>query len=171
MSYTDAYLDRDKNIIHIVERINGKRYFREYPAKYVFYYPDNKGKYNSIYGEKLTKVVCDSSKEFNKEKRIHSNKKLYESDINPLFRFLEEHYQVCEAPKMNLGFFDLEVDFNKDLGFAPPEDPFNPITAIALHRNWLNETICLVMKPNTLTDEEAQSIVDRLMYWVSLPNI
>ena len=29
--YIDALIDRDKDIIHVVERVNGKRVFREYP--------------------------------------------------------------------------------------------------------------------------------------------
>lgn len=158
MSYADAYLDKDT--IHVVERRNGKRHFLEYPAVYVFYYPDNKGKYKSIFGENLTKVVCNGRKEFNKEKRIHSNKRLYESDVNPLFRCLEEHYPDRHAPELHLGFFDLEVAFNKELGFAPPEDPFNPITAVALHLSWLNKTICLVIKPDTFSKEDAENIAN-----------
>ena len=158
MSYTDAYLDKD--IIRVVERKNGKRIFLEYPAVYTFYYPDNRGKYKSIFGENLTKVVCNGRKEFNKEKRIHSNKKLYESDVNPVFRCLEERYPDRHAPELNLGFFDLEVAFNKELGFAPPEDPFNPITAVALHLSWLQKTICLVIKPDTFSKEDAENIVN-----------
>lgn len=161
MSYTDAYFDREKDKIYVVERIKGKQHFFEHPAKYVFYYPDTKGKYKSIFGEPLTKVVCDNKKEFNKEKRIHSSKKLYESDINPLFRFLEEHYTNADVPNLNIGFFDLEVDFNKRLGFAPPEDPFNPITAVALHLTHLNQTFCLAVKPNTLDKNDATLIMEK----------
>lgn len=161
MSYTDAFFDRNKDKIHVVERLDGNRVFSEYPVKYVFYYPDTRGKYRSIFNEPLTKVVCTNKKDFNKEKRMHSGKKLYESDINPLFRFLEETFSGKDAPSLNLGFFDLEVDFNKQLGFAPPDDPFNPITAIALHLSHLNKTICLAVKPNTLTAEQATEIMNR----------
>lgn len=161
MSYTDAFLDREKDIIHVVERRNGKRIFSKFPVKYVFYYPDTKGKYTSIFGERLTKVTCNSKKEFNREKKLNSGKKLYESDINPLFRFLEENYTGKDAPELNLGFFDLEVDFNKELGYAPPEDPFNPITAIALHLTHLGKTICLAVKPKTLTTNQAKEIMDK----------
>ena len=38
MSYIDALFDRDKDRIHVVERVNGERVYREYPANYVFYY-------------------------------------------------------------------------------------------------------------------------------------
>jgi len=33
--YVDALIDRDKDIIHVVERQNGKRNYREYPARYL----------------------------------------------------------------------------------------------------------------------------------------
>ena len=50
MSYVDALFDRDSDIIRIVERKDGKREYREYNAKYTFYYEDHRGKYKSIFG-------------------------------------------------------------------------------------------------------------------------
>ena len=161
MSYVDAYLDRDADRIHVVERVNGERRFVEYPAKYVLYYPDSRGKYTSIFGDKLERIVCNTSKKFNTEKKIHGHKRLFESDINPVFRCLADNYDPTQSPELNICFFDIEVDFNKDLGFANPEDPFNAITAIALHCNWLNKTICLTIKPNTLTKQAAQDICNK----------
>lgn len=111
MSYVDAIWDRDKDIVKVVERDPTKgRIYQEYPARYVFYHPDQKGKYKSIYGESLSKVTCKSNKEFQKELRIHSDRKLYESDIKPAFRILEENYLGKDAPKLNVAFFDIEVD-------------------------------------------------------------
>ena len=161
MSYVDGFLDRERDIIHVVERVNGKREYREYPAKYTFYYPDARGKYTSIFGDKLERVVCNSGKKFAGEKKMHGHKGLFESDVNPVFRCLADNYMEAEAPNLQIGFFDIEVDFNKDLGFADPEDPFNAVTAIALHLNWLNRTICLTIKPDTLTKAAAQEIVDK----------
>lgn len=158
--YVDALIDRDKDIIHVVERQNGKRIYRDYPAQYVLYYPDSRGKFDSIFGDKLERVVCRSGKEFARNKKLHSDKRLFESDVNPVFRCLADNYLGLEPPKLNTAFFDIEVDFDKDVGFAPPEDPFNPVTAIAVHLSWLNKTICLAIKPNTLTTEAAQEIVD-----------
>jgi DNA polymerase elongation subunit (family B) len=161
MSYVDGFLDRDRDIIHVVERINGRREYREYPAKYTFYYPDARGKFTSIFGDKLERVVCNSGKKFNAEKKVHGHKGLFESDVNPVFRCLADNYMEAEAPELHIGFFDIEVDFNKDKGFADPEDPFNAVTAIALHLNWLKRTICLTIKPDTLTKAAAQEIVDK----------
>jgi len=161
MSYVDAFLDRDKDIIKVVERVNGRREFREYPAKYTFYYPDPRGKYTSIFGDKLTRTQVNTSKKFNTEKKIHSHKKLFESDVNPLFRCLADNYLDKDTPDLNLAFFDIEVDFNKEKGFAPPEDPFNKVTAISVHLSWLEKTICVAIKPDTITTDQAKEIMDK----------
>lgn len=161
MSYVDGYLDRDKDVINIVERVNGQRKYLQFPARYVFYYPDAAGKFKSIWGEPLERVVCTNGKTFNREKKIHSHKQLFESDINPVFRCLAENYAEAESPNLNIAFFDIEVDFNKELGFADPSDPFNPVTAVAVHLTWLERTICLAVAPKTLDKEQAQKIVDK----------
>ena len=160
MSYVDAIWDRDKDIIHVVERDAKKgRLFQDYPAKYIFYYPDPKGKYKSIFGESLSRVLSRNFKEFVKEQKIHSGHKLYESDMNPVFRCLEENYLGRDAPKLNVAFFDIEVGFDPDRGYASPDDAFMPITAIAVHLQWLDTLVCLSVPPKTLTLEQAQEQV------------
>jgi len=160
MSYVDSVWDRDKDTIRVVERDPTKgRQFKDFPAKYVFYYPDPKGKYQSIHGDPLTKVSVKSHKEFQKELRIHSGKKLFESDINPVFRCLEENYLGKDAPKLNVAFWDIEVDFDPERGYASPDDPFMPITAIAVHLQWMDTLVCLAIPPKTMTMEQAQEAV------------
>ena len=46
--YVDALFDRERDIIHVAERVNGRREYREYPARYIFYYKDNRGKFSII---------------------------------------------------------------------------------------------------------------------------
>jgi DNA polymerase elongation subunit (family B) len=160
MSYTDAIWDRDKDIIHVVERDPKKgRLYQTYPARYLFYYPDQRGKYKSIHGENLSRVTAKTFKEFIKEQKIHSSYKLYESDINPVFRCLEENYLGKEPPKLNVAFFDIEVDFDPERGYASPEDAFMPITAIAIHLQWLDTLVCLAVPPKTLTIDQAKEQV------------
>ena len=160
MSYVDAIWNRDKDIIYVVERDPKKgRIYQEFPAKYIFYYPDQKGKYKSIYGDNLSKVTSKSYKEFMKEKKIHSGHNLYESDINPIFRNLEENYLGKDAPKLNVAFWDIEVDFDPERGYASPDDAFMPITAIAVHLQWLDTLVCLAVPPKTLTMAEAEEQV------------
>ena len=157
MSYVDAFYDRDNDIIRVVERdSNGKRHFKEYPARHLFYYYDPKGKFQSIKGEPLSRVSSKNVKEHRKELAIHSNKKLYESDINPIYRCLEDHYLNQDAPKLNVAFFDIEVDFDPERGYASPEDAFMPITAIAVYLQWMETMVCLAIPPKTISMEEAK---------------
>jgi len=160
MSYVDAIWDREKDIVKVVERDPKKgRIYTDYNAKYLFYYPDAKGKFKSIHGDSLSKVTARSWKEFIKEQKIHSSHKLYESDINPVFRCLEENYLLKDPPKLNVAFFDIEVDFDPERGYASPEDAFMPITAIAVHLQWLDTLVCLAVPPKTLTMEKATDLV------------
>jgi DNA polymerase elongation subunit (family B) len=158
MSYLDAFFDRDADIIRIVERRDGERKFIEYPVKYTFYYEDPKGKYTSIYGDPLSRIVCKNTKEYRKELAINRDKKLFESDINPIFQCLSENYINVDAPKLNVAFFDIETDFDPEKGFAPPSDPFMPITAITVHLQWLNALITVAVPPRGLPFEKAKEM-------------
>ena len=156
MPYVDAMFDRDQDIIRVVERKDGKRTFREYQAKYTFYYEDQRGKYKSMYGDPLSRIVCKNTKDFRKEVAINKGKNLFESDINPIFQCLSENYLNQDAPKLNIAFFDIETDFDPEKGFADPADPFMPITSISIYLQWLETMVCLAVPPKTLTMEQAE---------------
>jgi DNA polymerase elongation subunit (family B) len=161
LSYVDAFYDRDQDTIRVVERDDkGQRHFKEYPARHIFYFQDPKGKFQSIKGEPLTRVTSKNVKEHRKELAIHSNKKLYESDINPIYRCLEDNYLNVDAPKLNVAFWDIEVDFDPERGYASPDDAFMPITAIAVHLQWLDTLVCLAIPPKTLNIVEAKKAVE-----------
>jgi DNA polymerase elongation subunit (family B) len=157
LSYVDAYFDRDSDIIRVVERRDGKRHYTEYPVKYTFYYEDQRGKYKSVYGDPLSRIVCKNTKDFRKELAINKNKNLFESDINPIFQCLSENYLNQDAPKLNIAFFDIETDFDPERGFADPSDPFMPITSISVYLQWMETMVCLAVPPKTLTMEQAKA--------------
>jgi len=158
LSYIDALFDREHDRIHIVERRDGERRYQEYPANYVFYYDDARGKFQSIYGTPVSRFSTRNNKEFRKEIRIQSGKPLYESDINPIFRCLEENYKGQDGPKLNVAFFDIEVDFDPERGFSPTTDPFNAITAISVYLQWLDQMVTLVVPPKHMSRETADEI-------------
>ena len=161
MSYVDAFFERNKDVIHVVERVNEKRIFRTYPTKYAFFYPDAKGKYRSIYGKPLNRVSTTSGKAFQKERKLYSHKQLYESDVNPIFRCLEEYYLGKEAPTLNKCFFDIEVDFSSSKGYADPSNPFSMINSVTLWCSWLNDLITLTIRPKTVSRQDAEAICDK----------
>ncbi len=160
MSYVDALFDRSSDIIRTVERKDGKRHFHEFQAKYTFYYKDPRGKYKSVYGDPLTRIVCKNTKDFRKEVAINKGKDLFESDINPIFQCLSENYLNQDAPKLNIAFFDIETDFDPERGFADPSDPFMPITSISVYLQWMETMICLAVPPKTLTMDQAKKTLE-----------
>ena len=160
MSFVDAIHSRDEDRIYVVERgSDGKRHYKEYPANYVFYYEDPKGKHRSIYGDPVNRFSTRKRSEFEKERRIHSGKKLFESDVNVIFRCLSENYLGVDSPKLHTCFFDIEVDFDPVKGFSPTSDPFNPVTAISLYLDWLDQLITLCIAPKHMSNETAWDIV------------
>ena len=160
MSYIDALFDRDRDRIHIVERKDGRREYNDYPAQYVFYYDDPKGKFTTIYDTPVTRFASKSSKEFHREIKMHQGigRTLWESDINPVFRCLADNYLGKEAPKLNVAFFDIETDFDPQKGFSTPEDPFTKITAITVYLQWLDQLVTLALPPPHMSVETANEI-------------
>ena len=158
MSYIDALFDRKRDRIHIVGRENGERYYAEYPASFVFYYDDPKGKFRSIYGNPVSRFSTKSSKEFRRELNSQSGKQLYEADINPIFRCLADNYLNAEAPVLHTAFFDIEVDFDPERGYSRPDDPFTPITAITVYLDWLDRLVTFAMPPKHMSMETATEI-------------
>jgi len=158
MSYVDALFDREHDRIHIVGRRDGERYYQEYPANYIFYYDDPRGKFQSIFGNPVSRFSSRNNKEFRKETRAQSHKKLYEADINPVFRCLAENYKGQDGPRLNTAFFDIEVDFDPERGYSRPDDPFNAITAISVYMDWLDQLVTLVVPPRHMSPETAREI-------------
>lgn len=168
MAYVDAYYDKKKDEINVVERVNGKRHFVTFPANHVFYVEDARGDFRDMWGRPVKKVSTPSIKEFRKELKKYSGRTVYESDINPVFRCLEENYLGLEPPVLNVGFFDIEVDFDPMKGFASPWDTFSRITAISIYLSSVEKLVTLVLKPELpvghkyyMSWEKAEEIVNK----------
>ena len=158
MSYVDAFYDKSKDLIRVCERIDGKRVLTDLKPEYNFYIADPRGTRRSIYGEPVTEIRCRNLKDFRKNVAINKHNKLFESDIKPINKTLEKHFNGAEPPKLQTAFFDIEVDFDPERGYSSPDDPFTPITAIGVYLDWLEAMICLAVPPKTLSWEQAQNI-------------
>ena len=162
MSYVDAFYDKAKDLIRVVERVNGKRILVDHKPEYNFYIADPKGTHRSIYGDPVTEVRCKNAKDFRKNVAINSQIKKFESDIKPLNKTLAKHYNNAETPKLQTAFWDIEVDFDPARGYASPEEAFMPITAIGVYLQWVETMVCLAVPPKTLSWEQAQSIASKI---------
>lgn len=163
--YVDALFKKggEAEIIKVVERVHGKRVYKEYPPDYHFYLTDPKGSHKSIYGDPVKKIVPRTFLEKQKIlKTISSNSTKWESDVDPIFRCFEQHYSSGEAPGLNVAFFDIETSFDKELGWSEASEANNYITSISVHLQWLDEIVCLAIPPETLSWIEAQKIADEV---------
>ena len=97
MSYVDALYDRAHDRIHVVERKDGQRVYREYPANYVFYYDDPRGKFRSIYGTPVARFSSKNNKEFRKEPVVEAACRSVRSGTKP-----RSGPKVLRAPRQDL---------------------------------------------------------------------
>jgi DNA polymerase elongation subunit (family B) len=159
MSYVDAIHDKTRERIHVVERVDGKRVYKEYNCNYQFYYEDDNGTHRSIYDTPVRRVSCRSNKDLRRELNgVKKGKRIFESDLNPIFRCLAENYLGKDSPQLQTAFFDIETGFDPQKGYSTPDDPFTRITAITIYLDWLDQLITLAMPPKGMSIDEANKI-------------
>lgn len=88
--------------------------------------------YRSMFGHKLARVDFDSYFEF--REYVNQKERLFESDINPVYKFLSDEFYNTEGGELHIGLFDIEVNFDlsEDTGYPTPENPFGEINSISL---------------------------------------
>lgn len=119
MSYISAMMDRKNDAVIVWERDkDGTRIEQVYDAPYYFYVDDPDGRYTTIYDTKVSKLVFKGGREFyGTRKNLHEEGeiRMWESDIPPTIRVLSNHYYGVPAPKINVTFLDIEVDYCPEL--------------------------------------------------------
>ena len=119
MTYVDAFWNKERNVIDVVERVNGRRQFKTWPTRFVVGWPSIRGKAMSIYDTPLDTFETSRWEEFQRELRQIAKDQQFESDRNPVFRCLYDHYQHTPTPKLHVATFDIEVAWE---AFKFPED-------------------------------------------------
>lgn len=148
MSYISAWRNRDD--VFVWERNEaGRRVLKKYPAPYDFYTEDPYGEYTSIFGKKLSFNEFDTFDDFNEAKDFCKKRDMlmYESDIGPELKVLSRHYNEAPIPELHITFFDIEVDYEKELGFSSVKNPYAPVSAIAMQHYWKDKSIVFVVPP------------------------
>lgn len=157
MSYLSATLDHKDQKVIVWERTGEGRRRVEYDPPYYFYVPDDDGEYKSLFGDKLTRLDFNTRQEFYNAKKTYKERcDLFESDISPTLKILSEHYFDQAAPTLHTTFFDIEVDYDKDIGFSSPrtaETAYAPINAVAFYHDWLDKYVVLVVPPQQHEDK------------------
>jgi len=160
--YVDAFYNKNKDIVQVVERVDGKRIIREFRPEYNFFYRDPKGKHRSIHGDRVTELRCKNENDFKKHVAFNKHSGLFESDVRPVNKTLAKHYLGVDPPDLHNAFFDIEVSFDPLRGYSSPEEAFMPITAIGVYLQWLDTMICLAVPPKKLTWEQANEIAAQM---------
>lgn len=166
MSYINAHRNRD--VVTVWERNKHGREVVRYDAPYYFYVEDSEGEYTSLFGDKVRKVEQNNMEDFSRERTHHQSfgKKVFESDIGPEFKVLAKHYYKAEVPDLNITYLDIEVDYDKRLGFSSVKNPYAPINSIALTHSWNKKTILIAVppetwgKPDSWNDQLDQSLLE-----------
>ncbi len=162
-SYISAYNDRYAGKILVWEkREDGGRVKREIEPDYYFYVPDRLGTYESITGVRLKKITCTGSNDF--DQACMSEHHRFESDIDPLERALQDNYSKLPAPKLSVGFIDIEVDYDEDIGFAGPANPYAPINALTLYNVDQQQYLTYALPPKSWTGEKVWQTPDGGMH-------
>ena len=143
--FITVHHDKYKDQIVAWERVDGKRIYRVFDPRYFFYVPDKFGDYEAITGEKLKKLVFKDKSSYDEACMAYPQK--FESDLSPLEKLMMEVYCGQPAPQLVLGFVDIEVDYNPDVGFPRPANPYAPINALTLYRSDIQTYFTLLVPP------------------------
>ena len=160
--YVDAALIDGRVYVSEKDK-DGNRKINKHLPPYVFYYQDGNGTHKSIYGDKLKQVRLNDKKKFDIELRnkLSQGKLIFESDVNVVFRLLEERYPTNDIPPLNISVIDIEVDKDPSLGWATIDSPYAIINAITIFNKWENQIYTLLVPPPTLSMKEARDLLDR----------
>ena len=130
--YQSAYYEREKNLMHIWDDVRG--YF-SFPYTRYAYEKAERGEYQSIYGDKLTKIY--------KFKKDDPN--LFESDVPETTRALVDLYYESDEPSKGHVILTYDIECEMESGLPNPEKAENELTSIALHDSATNQYWVLVM--------------------------
>ena len=147
MSYIST-LNKGSDVL-VWERTNAGRELKTFRAPYYFYTENPEGTFKSMKGKKLIRHEFDSADAFHGTRNNYTSDgiKMYESDLMPDLRIISEHYYGLPAPVLNVTFFDIEVDYNKDVGFSSVRNPYAPISAIAMYHQYSSKFVVLAVPP------------------------
>lgn len=164
--YVGYYQDNRNNKLLVSERIKGKRYLEEYPLILEYYIPDNDGYYEGYDGQKLKKISVPNTYMLSAHKKEckANNIKTYELYFNLPNKVLYERYKDSNAPELHKSFVDIEVD-RKGFEYLTIKQLIDkaccPINAISIYNNWQDTLYTLMLRPETLTKEQAQEICNK----------
>ncbi len=139
--YQNVYYQREKNLIHLWDDTRG---YSAFPYTRYAYERAERGEYESIYGDKLTKIY-----KFSKD-----DPDLFESDVPETTRALVDLYSDSDDPSEGHVILTYDIECEMTSGLPNPEEATNELTSIALHDSATDQYWVLVMDKDGLMVEK-----------------
>ena len=130
--YKNVYYQREKNLVHLWDDVRG---YQTFPYTRYAYEKAENGQYQSIYGDRLTKVY-----KFKK-----NDPDLFESDVAETTRILVDLYSETDEPSEGHVILTYDIEVEMLSGLPDPQTSQNEITSIALHDSATNQYWVLVV--------------------------
>ncbi len=144
-NYVGAVNDYNSGKVMVFTRDEEGRHVEWFQPPYYFYTPDEDGEFTSMYGEPCSKFVFDSKEEFEEAKKLPIKK--YESDISPLDKILIDNFYGLQTPTVFTAFLDIEVDYDSNIGFSRPNNPYAPVNAVTIYKSWSKKYVTIAVPP------------------------
>ena len=139
--YQNVYYQREKNLIHLWDDQLG---YRTFPYTRYAYEKADRGEFQSIYGDRLTKVY-----KFKKD-----DADLFESDVAETTRVLVDTYSDSDELSKGHVILTYDIEVEMESGLPDTQKAENGITSIALHDSATNEYYVLVLDKTGKMEEK-----------------
>lgn len=171
MSYISATRVDDKVVVW--ERSEAdERIVITRPSPYYFYVDDDEGEYRTIYDTRVRKVEFSTFAQLRKAKTEYERAEIrtWESDVPAELRVLSNCYYGVPEPKLHTTFFDIEVDYDPEIGFSSPSNPYAPINSIAICHKWSQELVVVCVPPEEgWTEQKLRDLVTKAETKAAVP--
>lgn len=150
MTYISAVLKDYRKTVRVWSRNkDGRRSYHDYDAPYYFYIPDKNGSHTNIIGDTFDRLDFNTPKDFHEAVEAYKRARvdIHESDIKPMYKILSEQFLGADIGQLNVTFFDIEVDYDPEIGYSSTENPYAPINSIALYHYHSGKTVVLAVPP------------------------
>lgn len=143
--YKNIYYQRQKNLVHLWDSVQG---YRSFPYTRYAYERTENGEYQSIYGDRLTKIY-----KFKK-----GDPDTFESDVPEATRVLIDLYSDSDEVSEGHTVLTYDIEVEMDSGLPDTKKAENTITSIALHDTISDHYWVLILdKKGILTYRELET--------------
>ena len=109
--YVDAVMVND-DIVSWVRKDDGKLVKLVEPAPLYVYVNDELGTETNLFGGKVSKQTFSDYKSYYSFVENTHHYDMWEGDVSPVYKFLSDNFYKYKPSNLNIGFFDIEVDYN-----------------------------------------------------------